>query len=103
ATAGSDYTTTSSTLSWADADSAPKTITIPITNDTTVEPDETFTVTLASPTGATLGAPALATITIVNDDAATGTLALTASSLSVNERGVSAVLTVARTGGSSGA
>ena len=70
ATAGSDYTSTSGTLSWANGDTANKTFTVPITNDALDEPNETFTVTLSSPTGgATLGIPSSATVTIIDDDA----------------------------------
>lgn len=59
------------TLSWADGDTAPKSLNITIVNDLLDEPDETFTVTISSPTGgATLGSPATATITIVDDDLA---------------------------------
>ena len=51
ATAGSDYTATAGTLTFA-----PGTLTqpvlVPVAGDTLYEPDETFTVTLASPTGA---------------------------------------------------
>ncbi|WP_459986789.1 hypothetical protein, partial [Nocardioides sp. AN3] len=41
-----------------------------ITGDTTVEPDETFTVTLTSPTNATI-ATGTGTVTIRNDDSST--------------------------------
>ena len=67
ATAGSDYTATSGTLSWADGDTANKTFTVPITNDTTVEGNETFNVALSSPTsGAALDSQDSATVTIVD-------------------------------------
>ena len=46
-------------------------ISVPVIGDTTVEPTETFTVTLTNPTGATL-ATAVATGTITNDDATSG-------------------------------
>jgi hypothetical protein len=48
-----------------------KTITVSIINDVYVENAETFTVTLSSPVGATLGATTTATITI-NDNAGGG-------------------------------
>ena len=48
---------------------ATRTVTISIAGDTTIEPNEAFTITLANPTGATLGNAAAAG-TIVNDDAA---------------------------------
>jgi hypothetical protein len=66
-----DYTPATGTLSWAAGDSAPKTISIPITDDTGAEPAETFGVNLLSPAGgATVGAPATATVTIAASDAA---------------------------------
>jgi len=69
AAAGSDYTTRSGTLTWPAGDSAPKTFTVPILNDTAVESNETVTVTLSAPTGgATLGTPATATLTIIDND-----------------------------------
>ncbi|MDP9402881.1 MAG: hypothetical protein M3P85_06005, partial [Actinomycetota bacterium] len=57
ATAGSDYTATtdtSDTVSFA-AGEATATITVPVTGDTVVEPDETFTLTLSEPVGTNLG------------------------------------------------
>src|SRR5207248_2811742 len=69
ATAGSDYTAASGTLSWAAGDTVAKTFTISITNDAVYESSETVKLTLSSPTGgASLGSPAAATLTIVNDD-----------------------------------
>lgn len=75
ATAGSDYTATSGTLNWADGDAANKTFVVPITDDSTVESSETFTVALSSVTGATLGSPATATVTITDNDVAPDTRA----------------------------
>ena len=52
------------------ANAAAHTFTVQTTEDTTVEPDETFTVTLASaPAGVAIGSPATATVTITDDDA----------------------------------
>jgi hypothetical protein len=75
ATAGQDFGTLGSsaqrsgTLSWAAGDAAAKTIAIPILNDVVDEPDETFTVTLSSPSaGIALGTPSVATVTILDDD-----------------------------------
>lgn len=71
ALAGADYTSTIGTLSWADGDTAAKTITVPIIDDTTDETDETFTVTLSNATnGATLGT-ATQTVTITDNDVPT--------------------------------
>jgi len=103
ATAGSDYVTASGTLSWANGDTAPKTFTVTVLNDTLVEGNETFGVTLSGPTGgATLGSPSSATVTII-DTTAPGTIALTASSFTVQESAGTVSITATRTGGSSGA
>ncbi|GEP54509.1 Calx-beta domain-containing protein [Reyranella soli] len=68
ATAGSDYSALTGTLTFA-AGETTKTITVPITGDTTVEADETFTINLANPSGGTI-ADGAATGTIVNNDVA---------------------------------
>lgn len=68
ATAGSDYTAASGTLSWGDGVGGAQTFTVDITNDVDVEGDETVTLSLSSPTGGvTLGTPNVATL-IINDD-----------------------------------
>ena len=75
ATAGSDYVAKSGTLTFT-AGQTTKTIAVVVTGDTTVEPNETFTVNLASPTGATiLDAQGVGTI-VNNDGAALPTLAI---------------------------
>ena len=64
AIAGQDYTASSGTVNFANGETS-KTIQIPITNDTTTEPDETFTLSLKNPsTLESLGAPAAMQITI---------------------------------------
>ena len=64
-----DYGAVSTTLSWADGDSQPKYVTIPIKEDNGVEGPETFTVVLSNPTnGAVLGPQATATILIADND-----------------------------------
>jgi len=66
ATAGSDYTSTSGTLSFAPGQTS-KTINVPIIGDTIVEPNETFLVQLSN----AVGAPIVrnqGTGTILNDD-----------------------------------
>ncbi|MEY9110621.1 glucose/arabinose dehydrogenase [Bradyrhizobium yuanmingense] len=74
ALAGSDYTTTSGTVTFA-AGQASQTVSVPIVNDTTPENDETFTVTLSNPTGATLGSQVTTTVNILdNDNPALGNL-----------------------------
>ncbi|MBL8515739.1 MAG: hypothetical protein JNM76_02120 [Betaproteobacteria bacterium] len=73
AVGGQDYTPVTITFIWENGDTAPKTVLIPILDDTTVEGPETFFVNLNNPTGgATLGTPATATVTINDNDVATG-------------------------------
>jgi hypothetical protein len=74
ATAGSDFTAVVNQLVTIPAGSTSKTVTVNVTGDTTTEPNETFTVTISSPTNATLGATATGTGTIVNDDNVSPTL-----------------------------
>jgi plastocyanin len=72
ASPGSDFTSTSGTLSWADGNAANKTFAIPILNDTADEPNETVQISLDSPTGgATLGSPSAAVLTINDNDGGT--------------------------------
>jgi YD repeat-containing protein len=104
ATAGSDYTASNGTLSWASGDTANKTFTITVVDDSTFESNETLTVALGTPTGgATLGSPSSATVTIVSDDnPPTGSLQLSSSSYSGGEAAGqrTITITVTRTGGS---
>lgn len=101
ATAPADFTASSLTISWAAGDTATKTCSIPTTDDSIFEGDERFKISLSSPVGASLGVLTTSVITILANDNP-GTLAFTASAVSVNE-GATATFTVARTGGSSGA
>ncbi len=105
ATAPADYTAVSQTVSFAAGDTANKTVTIPIVNDTAVEANETVNVALSAPTGgATLGMPSTAVLTITDNDVAPpGTLQLSAATYNVAENGGTATITVTRTGGSAGA
>jgi hypothetical protein len=65
AVAGSDFTSASGTLSWADGDATSKTFSVSISNATAFAGTKTFTVALSNPTnGATLNAPSSATVTI---------------------------------------
>ncbi|MDT5014654.1 MAG: hypothetical protein QOD39_814 [Mycobacterium sp.] len=66
ATAGQDYTAKSGSVAFA-AGETTKTVTVAIAGDTTVEPNETLTVTLSNPSGATI-ADGSAVGTITNDD-----------------------------------
>ncbi len=66
ATAGSDYTSTSGTLTFAPGQTS-KTITVLVKGDRLPEPNETFFVNLSSPTNATI-ADGLGVGTIVDDE-----------------------------------
>ena len=67
ATAGSDYTAVSGTLTIPAGQTA-VTFNIPITSDTLDEADETVTLTLSNPVDATLTPPAAAIMTILDND-----------------------------------
>ena len=69
AEARSDYTAKSGTLTFT-AGQTLKTISVTITNDTNDEYDETFTVSLSSPSNAALGSAVKSTVTITDNDSA---------------------------------
>ncbi|MGQ0620952.1 MAG: Calx-beta domain-containing protein [Panacagrimonas sp.] len=104
ATSGSDYTLLNQVVSWGDGDSSNKSVIVQIINDTDDEPDETVSLVLSGASGAALGAPATATLSIVDNDepAPTGTVQLSAATDSVIESGPAAILTLTRTGGTAG-
>jgi len=68
ATAGSDYTSTSETLTWVDGETGAKDVVIPIIDDDEEEDAETFEVSLANASGASLGTTTSATVTISAND-----------------------------------
>ncbi|MDX1744367.1 MAG: Calx-beta domain-containing protein [Halobacteriales archaeon] len=67
ATAGSEYTATSGTLTFP-AGTMQQTISVPFSDDSVDEPDQTFTVELTNPSNATIG-DGSGTGTITDDDA----------------------------------
>lgn len=69
ATAGEDYTATTGTVTFAPGETT-QSIAVATTPDDEAEVDETLTVSLSSPAGASLGAPTSATLTILDDDTA---------------------------------
>src|SRR2546430_3536039 len=70
ATAGSDYTSSSGTLTFAPGETA-KTVVVPIADDGTAESSESFTLSLSNPTNADL-ATGTGTVSIGASDAAAG-------------------------------
>jgi hypothetical protein len=71
ATAGSDFQAVSGSLT-LDVGESSATFTVPINDDSEVEPDESIEVQLTKSTGVPLGDRATATVTIVDDDSDTG-------------------------------
>lgn len=105
ATAGADFVGVTNLLSWSNGDVTPKTFIVPLLDDVVVEPDETVTLRLISPTLngttnlASLGPVTNATLTILNDDFR-GAVQYSTSTYSANENGGAAIITVVRPGGS---
>jgi len=95
--APSDYATTSGTVTFPAGDATPQPVVVPIVDDSLAEGNEDFTVAL---TGAAIGSPGTATVTIVDDPA--GTAQFTVSSINTAEDGGTVTLTVTRTGGTEG-
>src|SRR5207245_7450493 len=67
-----DYEYTLGTVTWAAGDSSPKSFSVAIVDDSYTEGNETFRVSLNNPSGASLGTPSIATVTIIDNDAMTG-------------------------------
>jgi len=68
AIAGSDYSNTHGTLSWANGEIADKSFSIAIIDDSIHEPSESLNLLLGNPVGAQLGGPSSAVLTITDDD-----------------------------------
>jgi hypothetical protein len=95
ATASSDYTAASGSLSFAAADLS-KTFTVSILHDTTLESDETFNVTLSSPSGGVaLGSPSSAVVTILDNDTPVP-VSISPAPASVTEAATTLTFTVSR-------
>ena len=90
ATAGTDYTAATGSLTF-DAGDSSKTVSVTVTDDDVDEPNETFTVTLAVHSGATIE-DGTATGTITDDDA-TPTVTLTLTPDSISETGGASTVT----------
>ena len=93
----------SGTVSFAAGETS-KTVTLNVSGDTTVEPDDSFNVVLSSPVGATIGT-STASSTILNDDVAAPALSITAdqtSKLEGNSGTTPFTFTVTRSGSTAG-
>ena len=100
ATAGTDYTAQSGTLTFNDGEVS-KTITIPIQDDNIANGDRSFHIALANPAGATLGSVAQAQVTIADDDGA-GQINFATSASTCFESFGTPPLVVTRSGGTHG-
>ncbi|HEY9051943.1 MAG TPA: Calx-beta domain-containing protein [Gammaproteobacteria bacterium] len=104
ATAGSDYTAISGTLSFADGVLS-QTFSVNILDDTIYEGIETLNLNLSNPTGgAGLGTPSSAALSITENDPIppSGSLQFNSSTYNVTENGTTATIMVTRSGGSFG-
>ncbi|MEA2603677.1 MAG: hypothetical protein QOF89_4669 [Acidobacteriota bacterium] len=77
---GKDFTARTGTLRWESGDQDPKTIDIPIKNDTAKEPDESFTIKLSKTSGAATLSSNVVAVTIHDDDGTGCGAALAAAS-----------------------
>ena len=101
AAAGSDYSSASGTLTFTQTAAGSQTFTVQTTEDSSDESDETFTVTISSPTGGGGQSPNLGTssvtTTITDDDDAPSGIVLSANPSSVDEGDVETSITVTAT------
>lgn len=101
ATAGSDYISESGQLTFGDGDTS-KDIVVTILNDSIVDPDEKFEVTISNPQGgATLG-EITTTVVTIKDDESPGIFSFLKGEATVDEGAGSITLTVQRTDGTDG-
>jgi hypothetical protein len=96
---GSDYSSKSGTLTFAPGETS-KVISIPVTNDTSVEGNEVFSISLKNPAGgATLGSITKAVVTIIDDDSA---IEFGTSNYVVDESAGYVTITLVRKGSTTG-
>ena len=105
ATAGIDYNARNGHLNFTDGVIS-QTFSVDIIDDADYEGDESLSLSLSNPTGgAGLGSPALAILSIAENDPVppSGSLQFSTPAYSVNENGVTATITVTRIDESCGA
>ena len=100
AIAGSDFTATSGTLTFASGQTS-QTVSVPTIDDTIFENTETFSLALSGPDkSGTLGTASTATATINDNDACNGAV-FTISSIGAVTEGANSVFTITKTGAAS--
>lgn len=103
ATSGDDYVASVDSLDWADGDQSIKTLNLTILDDSIFEGDETVNIELANVSGASIGSPGNAILTIVDDEfSSPGMVRFSSADTSVNEGSGAISIGVSRVGGSSG-
>ncbi len=101
ATAGADYTSVNTPVVFNPGETL-KTVTVPITNDGSIEGDETVMLQLVNVTGALGLQPSQAVLTIVDNDFGPGQISFANVSYSVGENGTNAVISLVRANGQAG-
>jgi hypothetical protein len=81
-----DYENTIGTATWAAGDASSKSFSIAIVDDSYAEGNETFTIGLNNPSGATLGTQSTATVTIIDNDSSNGTNPIDSTNFFVREQ-----------------
>jgi uncharacterized repeat protein (TIGR01451 family)/uncharacterized delta-60 repeat protein len=97
---GVNYEPTNGVLTWLNGDATPKTFFVTVLSNNAVEGDLTVGLVLSNALGgATLGAPAQATLTILDSSVGPGFLTFASAQYTVAENSTNAVITVLRTNG----
>ena len=102
AVAGADYTATAGTLTWAAGDRADKTFVVPLKWDGRAEGTESISLALTNVGGGADAGPNSAAVIRIDDDGASGPLALGAGAYRAGEAAGVVTVDVKRSGGSLG-
>ena len=98
---GADFTGVTNTVVWVNGDVAPKTVLVPLLDDSSVETNETVTLRMLSTFPSNAAGTTNATLTILEDDFF-GSLSFSQDIYDADERGTNIAITVVRTGGLGG-
>ncbi|HEU4595748.1 MAG TPA: Calx-beta domain-containing protein [Pyrinomonadaceae bacterium] len=96
--AGVDYVNASGTLTWADGETADKTFTVTLCDDSSHETDETFGVSLSDATGSAIIGTPPASVTIRDDDPSGDRIEFSQRVYTTGEDAGSLTVTVRRSG-----